>query len=170
MHKIRERKGYERGTARNFLHSFPLSVSWSSSHIGHGKSQQIYGAKFYTPHPPTPENTLLGAGGCIKGAGGGYKIPATWGFKICTPTPSPENAFKPEMGGGRGGGRILRPEPPFTGVSGPSGHEIAKKSQKGSFWGVWRKVSKNTRKSLKIAQKYPKRSENRYSETFSGIF
>ena len=44
----------------------------------------------------------------------------------------------------------LRPEPPFTGVSGPSGPEIAKKSQKGSSWGVWRKVSKNARKSLKI--------------------
>ena len=40
--------------------------------------------------------------------------------------------------------QTLRPEPPFTGVSGP---EIAKKSQKGSFWG---KVSENTRKSLKL--------------------
>ena len=40
----------------------------------------------------------------------------------------------------------LRPEPPFTGVSGPSGPEIAKKSQKGSFLGVWREVSENTRK------------------------
>ena len=45
---------------------------------------------------------------------------------------------------------VLRPEPPFTGVSRPSGPEIAKKSQKGSFLGVWRTVSKNTRRSLKI--------------------
>ena len=31
--------------------------------------------------------------------------------------------------------QFFRPEPPFTEVSGPSGHEIAKKSQKGCFRG-----------------------------------
>ena len=46
--------------------------------------------------------------------------------------------------------KTLRPELPFTGVSGPSGPEIAKKVSKRVFLGVWRKVSKNTRKSLKI--------------------
>ena len=51
----------------------------------------------------------------------------------------------------------LRPEPPFTGVSGPSGPEIAKKVSKRVFWGVWRKVSKNTRKS----PKYMKASEDK---------
>ena len=44
---------------------------------------------------------------------------------------------------------MLRPEPPFIGVSGPSGPEIAKKSQKGLFGGL--------EKSLK---KYPKNSKN----------
>ena len=44
----------------------------------------------------------------------------------------------------------LRSEPPFTGVTGPSGPEIAKSVSKRVFFGVWRKVSKNTRKSPKI--------------------
>ena len=44
----------------------------------------------------------------------------------------------------------LRPEPPFTGVSEPSGPEIEKNVSKRVFSGVWRKVSKNTRKSPKI--------------------
>ena len=39
-------------------------------------------------------------------------------------------------------GKVLRPERPFTGVSGP---KIAKKSQKESFWG-----------SAKKGKKYPK--------------
>ena len=56
----------------------------------------------------------------------------------------------------------LQPEPPFTGVSGPSGPEIAKKSQKGSFWGSGQKSRKIPEKSLKIPKKCPKRSENRY--------
>ena len=56
-----------------------------------------------------------------------------------------------EIAGGLQGSRIqnasqlaqdLRPEPPFTGVSGPSGPEIAKKSQKGSFWGSGEKSQK----------------------------
>ena len=54
---------------------------------------------------------------------------------------------------------ILRPEPPFTGVSGPSGPEIAKKSQKGFLGGL--------EKSL---EKYPKKSKNIDFRTFLGIF
>ena len=49
-------------------------------------------------------------------------------------------------------GLKLRPERPFTGVSGPSRPEIAKKSQKESFRG-------SANKSLKIPEKvkkYPK--------------
>ena len=47
----------------------------------------------------------------------------------------------------------LRPERPFTGVCGPSGPKIAKKSQKESFWGSAKKSPeipekvKNTAKS-----------------------
>ena len=44
----------------------------------------------------------------------------------------------------------LRSERPFTGVSGPSGAKIAKKSQKESFFGVCKEVPENTRKSQKI--------------------
>ena len=33
--------------------------------------QEEYGAKLYTPHPPTPENTLLGVGGVYKRGRGG---------------------------------------------------------------------------------------------------
>ena len=54
---------------------------------------------------------------------------------------------------------LLRSEPPFTGVSGPSGPEIAKKSHKGFFGGL--------EKSLK---KYPKKSKNTDFRTFLGIF
>ena len=51
------------------------------------RSDNSYRAEFYTPPPPTPENTLLGVGGRIKG--GGYKNPAAGGFKIHTPPPPP---------------------------------------------------------------------------------
>ena len=54
---------------------------------------------------------------------------------------------------------LLRPEPPFTGVSGPSGPEIAKKSQKRSFWG-----------SAEKSQKIPGQSKNTDFRTFLGIF
>ena len=47
----------------------------------------------------------------------------------------------------------LRPEPPFTGVSGPSGPEIAKKSQKRCFGGLQRSPPKNTQKSPKTPKK-----------------
>ena len=44
---------------------------------------------------------------------------------------------------------------------GPQEPEIAKESQKGSFWGSGEKSQKIPEKSLKIPKKYPKRSENR---------
>ena len=57
----------------------------------------------------------------------------------------------------------LRPEPPFTGVSGPSGPEIAKKSQKGSFWG-------SGEKSQKIPEKVQKYQKNTQKGPKIGIF
>ena len=49
------------------------------------------------------------------------------------------------------------PEPPFTGLSGPSRPEIAKKSQKRFFfWGGLQESPKNTRKNLKMPKKGPK--------------
>ena len=39
--KTRGCKGWERGTTRNFLHSFPLSGPRSSSHIGRGKKDYL---------------------------------------------------------------------------------------------------------------------------------
>ena len=61
--------------------------------------------------------------------------------------------------------QILRPEPPFTGVSGPSGPEIAKKSQKRSFGG-------SAEKSQKIPEKVKKYDFRTfgYFLTSSGIF
>ena len=56
----------------------------------------------------------------------------------------------------------LRSEPPFTGVSGRSGPESAKKSQKGSFGG-----GGGLQKSHK---KYPKKSKNTFFWTTLGIF
>ena len=53
----------------------------------------------------------------------------------------------------------LRPEPPFTEVSGPSGPEIAKSLKKALFGGL--------EKSLK---KYLKKSKNTDFRTFLGIF
>ena len=43
----------------------------------------------------------------------------------------------------------------LRGVSGPSGPETAKKSQKGSFWGSGEKSQKIPGKSLKIPKKLP---------------
>ena len=54
----------------------------------------------------------------------------------------------------------LRPEPPFTGVSGPSRPEITKKSQKRSFWGSAEKSQKKTQKT----------SKNTDFRTYLGIF
>ena len=45
---------------------------------------------------------------------------------------------------------VLRPERPFTGVSGPSGPKYQKKISNWVFWGVRKKVPENTRKSPKI--------------------
>ena len=53
--------------------------------------------------------------------------------------------------------------PPFTGVSGPFGPEIPKKSRKESFWGSAKESPENTRKSRKI----PEKVQIWY---FSGIF
>ena len=53
---------------------------------------------------PTPENTLLGVGGCERG--GAYKNPAAGGFKIYTPLPL-KNAFCSKMPGERGGYTIF---------------------------------------------------------------
>ena len=60
----------------------------------------------------------------------------------------------------------LRPERPFTGVSGPSGPRIAKKSQKESFWGSAKKSPKIPEK----VKKYTKLDFLVYFLTFSGIF
>ena len=62
----------------------------------------------------------------------------------------------------------LRPERPFTGVSGPSGPEIPKESQKESFGGSAKTVPENTRKG----RKYPKKSSFGcfFSTSSSGIF
>ena len=61
---------------------------------------------------------------------------------------------------------VLRPERPFTGVSGPSGPKIAKKSQKECFWGSAKKSPKIPEK----VKKYPKLDFWGYFLTFSGIF
>ena len=45
---------------------------------------------------------------------------------------------------------VLRSEPPFTGVSGPSGPKFAKKSQRMSFGGSRKKVSKKGVQKMKI--------------------
>ena len=62
------------------------------------------GPDFIHPHPPTPENTLLGVGGVFKG-GGRIKFTSRGGLKIYTPTPLPWKCLLARNGGG-GGGRI----------------------------------------------------------------
>ena len=49
----------------------------------------------------------------------------------------------------------LRPEPPFTGVSGPSGPKIAKKVSKSVSLGVCQGGPENTPKKSKKGQKVP---------------
>ena len=63
--------------------------------------EQAKGPNFIHPNPPTPENTLLGVGGCIKA----YKIRAAWGLKIYTPTPLHWKMLL-ARNGGRGGGDV----------------------------------------------------------------
>ena len=74
--QTRERKGYRRGTARNFLYSLPLSGTpvvrsyWAWNHHRfkqssrqNGQKRNFTGPNFIHAHPPSPENTLLGVGG-----------------------------------------------------------------------------------------------------------
>ena len=68
------------------------------------------------------------------------------------------------------GSTVLRPELPFTGVSGPSGPEIAENISKKVFWGVCRKVPKNTRESLKRLQKARKSVFLDFFGFFSGTY
>ena len=62
-----------------------------------------------------------------------------------------------------------RPEPPFTGVSGPSGPEIAKKSQKGSWGGLEKSLDKYPKKS-KNTEKIPKKVRKSIFLDFFGYF
>ena len=67
------------------------------------RTDSIVGPNFIHPHPATPESTLLGVGGVLRG--GGYKIPAAWASKYTPPPPPPEKCLLARNGGrGRGGG------------------------------------------------------------------
>ena len=81
------------------------------------------------------------------------QVPQTTGLEIADFDPKPRQItdFK------------LRPKRPFTGVSGPSGPEIPKKSRKESFWG-------SAKKSSKIPEKVEKDPNNTQIWTFSGLF
>ena len=62
-------------------------------------SEEIAGPNFI--HPPTPENTLLGVRGGIKGGG---KVPVAYPPQDIDPHPLPlKHAIGPEMGAGGGG-------------------------------------------------------------------
>ena len=63
----------------------------------------VYGAEFYTPPPPHPENALLGVVGVYKRGGAAHKIPAAWGLRIYTPTPLPWKMPFGQKWGGMGG-------------------------------------------------------------------
>ena len=66
---------------------------------------EMWGQILYTPTPPTPENTLLGVGGCRKG-GGRIKFLPRGASKYTPPSPSPEKCLL-ARNGGRGGGCII---------------------------------------------------------------
>ena len=88
-----------RSAGKNHVHKIPLVLGGGILGLGGGGKCRFYfhgredfsdflrGRFFYTPHPLTPENTLLGVGGVYKGRA--YKIPAAWGLRIYTPTPLP---------------------------------------------------------------------------------
>ena len=80
--------------------------------------RQSYGAKFYTPPPPTPEKTLLGVGGVYK-RGGAYKIPAAGASKYTPPPLPPKIPFWPKMGEGGGGAYIIFPWKSPIALAGP---------------------------------------------------
>ena len=75
------------------------------------------------PPPPTPENTLLGVGGCIKGAGGRIKFLARGASRYTLPPPSPQKCLLARNGGrGEEGAYIIAPWIPkkclFSGARG----------------------------------------------------
>ena len=67
------------------------------------------GPNFIHPHPPTPENTLLGVGACIKREGGRIKFLPRGASKYTPPPPSPEKCLLAKNGGGGGGAYIISP-------------------------------------------------------------
>ena len=76
---------------------------WVGGFLGGSPSLELVGgANFIHPHPPTPENTLLGLGGGIKE--GGRTKSCRGGLQNNTPPPLPEKGLLAEMGGR--GGRI----------------------------------------------------------------
>ena len=79
----------------------PLQVG--AGHIQNYATNIItYGTGFYTPPPPTPENTLQGWGGVYKG--GGMKFLPRGPSKHTPPPPSPEKCLLARNGGWGGGG------------------------------------------------------------------
>ena len=64
----------------------------------------------------------------------------------------------------------LRLEPPYTGVRGPLGPKIPKKSREGCFRASRSGVSKKCRKIPKGPEKEPERCQNQCSGTFSTLF
>ena len=63
----------------------------------------------------------------------------------------------------------LRPEPPFTGVSGPSGPQTAKSLKKGLFGGLEKSLKKYPKKS-KNTEKIPKKIRKSVFLDFFGYF
>ena len=53
------------------------------------QKQKKYGANFTHAHPPTPEKTLLGVEGCIKGGEGAIKFLLRGASKYTPPPTSP---------------------------------------------------------------------------------
>ena len=58
----------------------------------------VYGAKFYTPPPPDPENTLLGVGGGVIKEGGAYKILPRGASEYTPPPPFSEKGLLSKRG------------------------------------------------------------------------
>ena len=62
------------------------------------------GPNFLHPHPPHPQNTLLGVGAYERG--GAYKNPAAGGSNYTPPPPPPQKCLLAKRGGRGGGGRV----------------------------------------------------------------